>query len=235
MRTLLALLLISLPHATARAQTSSLYVAPLQLQQIPGDGYTAVESPLAPAIAAHSFTAVAPPDPLRFAVHDLITVIIRESTSTDFEASLDTNKETKIDGELSDFPDLNLRKLIDFQLTAGEMTEPVKVGLDYSNEFKGDGSYSRSENITGRITAQIIDVKPNGLLVLEARKFIQSDKETLDLVLTGTCRPEDVAVDNTVLSTVLYDLRLDKQHTGELRGSTKKGLFTKVLETIFNF
>ena len=191
---------------------------------------------LAPGIASSSFAAVKTPEPRRFAKHDLVTIIIREATETDFEANIETEKEVGVEGEVSDFPRLNLRDLLNMQMRPNDMQEGMpRVGVDFNNEFTGEGGYSRRETVTGRITAQVIDVKPNGMLVLEARKHLRTDDETLDLVLTGSCRPEDISIDNTILSTQLYNLRLDKQHEGELRRSTRKGLLTKLLDTIFNF
>lgn len=220
------------------AQSSSLYVtqptpAPQVVYPVPG-----YDQPprLSEAIAATSLAAVRIPEPKRFALHDLITIVIRESTQTDFEATLETNKESEFDGRISDFPNLNLRDLLNFQLRPSSMSEgEPTLGVTYEGEFTGEGEYSRRESISGRITARVIDIKPNGTLVLEARKFIQSDKETLNLVLTGMCRPEDVSIDNTILSSQIYDLRLEKLHEGELRRTTKKGILTKVLETLFNF
>ncbi len=89
--------------------------------------------------------------------------------------------------------------------------------------------------MTGRVQARVIDVKPNGTLVLEARKFNQIDDETLTIVLTGVCRAEDITVDNTILSSELYDLSLVKTHTGELRRASKKGLITRLLDLLLNF
>ena len=89
--------------------------------------------------------------------------------------------------------------------------------------------------MTTRLTAKIIDIKPNGLLVVEARKHVQTDKETVSIVLTGTCRTEDVGTDNSILSTNLSDLRLIKNHEGEVKGATKKGLLTNLLEGFFAF
>jgi hypothetical protein len=109
------------------------------------------------------------------------------------------------------------------------------AGLHDFFVFEGEGEYRRTDTFSGRIQSRVIDVKPNGTLVLEARKYIQNDDETLEMVLTGLCRAEDVTAANTILSTQLYDLRLVKEHTGELRRSTRKGILTRVFETIFNF
>lgn len=228
---------IALVSPLAVAQSSSLYLQ--QQEQAPPAATYAADgrrvNTLAPAVAATSFAAVRLPEPRRFAVQDLVTIIIRESTRTDFESSLETEKKAKFDGKIPNFPHLTLRDLLNLQVEAGSTENTPKLSIDYKQDWQGEGEYSRSDSITGRITARVIDVKPNGTLVLEARKFIQSDKESLNIVLTGACRAEDVAVDNTVLSTQLYDLHLDKQHEGELKKSTKKGFLTKIFEAIFNF
>lgn len=220
-------LLAAIP-APALAQSSSLYLQPTPPPPPPAaDGRTVVLS------APMSLAAVRMPEPRQFAVHDLITIVIRESTESGSDSSLDTNKESKIDGQLSALPELALNGLL--PVRGGALVDPPKVGLNFKNEFKGDGSYTRKDSFTSRVTARIIDVKPNGLLVLEARKNIKSDQESLSIVLTGMCRKDDVAIDNTVLSTAIYDLRLTKQHEGEVRDAATKGIFTQLFDFLFNF
>jgi len=191
-------------------------------------------SSLSPAIAANSFTAVSIPEPRSYSENDLVTVIIRESFKTDLKASLDTDKELKVESEVTDFIDLD--KLLQLVVQQDDFAEgKPKIGLDMSNEWNGAGKYSRSETMTGRMTARIADVKPNGTLVIEAKQTVMHDHEELAIVLTGTCRAADITVDNTVLSTELYDLHLNKQNKGELKKSTRKGLITKFVEGLFSF
>jgi flagellar L-ring protein precursor FlgH len=223
---------VTLPVA---GQSSSLYVqqAPAPAPQAKPDGTV---DRLSPRIASVSYAAVRMPEPKRFAINDLISIIIRESSTNDSSSSLETNKETTLDGEISSFPNLNLKDLLNFQLTPSEMKKgSPKVGIDMSKEFEGDGKAMRRDSVSDRVTARIIDVKPNGNLVLEARKFVRTDKEELQLVLSGTCRSTDVSADNAVLSTQLFDLHLDKQSKGELRDAAKKGLLTKFFEGLFAF
>ncbi|MEX0887376.1 MAG: flagellar basal body L-ring protein FlgH [Phycisphaeraceae bacterium] len=239
---LAALLLIGvIPGDRAGAQSSSLY---LQGQQAapPAQQPSDAEAPgrplaeLQPSLAQLSFAAVSVPEPRRLGRHDLVTVIIRESLETDFSSSLQTSRDVEFDGEVTEFPRFQLRELLNAQINPNDFEQGrPRVGVEYGQSFDGDGDYRREESITGRITARVIDVKPNGTVVLEARKYLEADDETLDLVLTGTARAEDITADNTILSTQLYDLRLSKEHTGELRRSSRKGIFTRILETIFNF
>ena len=65
--------------------------------------------------------------------------------------------------------------------------------MAFTQDYKSQGDASRKDTFTSRVTAQVLDVKPNGTLVLEARKFIRIDTETLNIVLTGTCRKDDIA------------------------------------------
>ena len=84
-------------------------------------------------------------------------------------------------------------------------------------------------------TREVVDVKPNGTLVIQARKTIKADDEEQQFVLTGTCRVEDVVADNTVLSTQMYDLRVEKNTKGAVRGATKRSWLGEILDAISPF
>ena len=75
-------------------------------------------------------------------------------------------------------------------------------------EFEGDGAYERRDRIIDRITAEVIDVKPNGVLVLEAIRRVQLDAEKTILVLSGLCVAASVAELRSILSTQLINLPL---------------------------
>jgi len=231
----IALLLATTWPGGLRAQSSSLFVENEghPMQQAATNN---IADRLSPQISRMSITAVRPPQPRQLATHDLITIIVRESIENESESDIETSKDFTLKGLLSAFPNLRLKDLADFQLGQSSLNDGrPEVNLKVTNDFEGEGDYQRKDSFTTRITARVIDIKPNGSLVLEARKFIQSDNESVNIILTGTCRKEDVTPDNTILSTQIYDLRLDKQHTGELRNAVKKGFLTKLFEFIFNF
>jgi flagellar L-ring protein FlgH len=226
----------------AYGQSSSLYVqdpaAPQQGPAFASPATNPYQRPhtMARGLATTSYLAVPLPEPKVFAVHDLITIIIRESTENDSKHQMDTKKQLDLKGELSDFPAFRLPDLLEMQLKPSSAKDnPVKVTLKGQDNYKGDAELKQKDTFTSRLSARIIDVKPNGTLVLEARRYIQTDDEVMDIVLTGTCRKEDITVDNTVLSTQLADLRLKKLHKGEMRKTTKKGILTQIFEAIFNF
>lgn len=190
-----------------------------------------------PHIGAMSLAVVTQPEPTLYRVNDLITIIVRESFESSSDAQLDTEKEVNIEGEISEFPRLTLSDLADFQLVPNTFPNGrPALGVEFSSEFEGSGTAGRRDTMTGRITARVIDVKPNGTLVLEARKFTQNNKESVSIIATGMCRAVDVSpVDNTILSSDLYDLHIVQHSEGELKKATRKGLLTRILEGLFPF
>lgn len=176
---------------------------------------------------------VEPPKPTEFNVHDVVTIIVDETSNASSSSSLETSKEYSTDGSLTAFPDIQAL-IKDWAIRQGVGTT-TNLGLEYEREFTGEGDYTRSDRLTVRLTGTVIDVKPNGNIVLEARKEVTTDGETKIMVLSGTCRGRDVTRNNTVLSTQLADLRFELKHEGELRDAAKKGVIPKIIDAIFNF
>ena len=202
---------------------ATLYEATLQAAPDPGQA----------RIANTSLMAVAEPEPRTVKKHDLLTIIIREDSDFSSKGTSDLKKDTTLDAGFDDFVKL---KLSNFELKGGGLgATPPQVKLHGSREQKGDATVDRQDTFTARITAEVLDVKPNGTLVVQARKHIKTDEEEQEFILTGICRAEDIQVDNTLLSTQIFDLSLQKNHKGAVRDTNKRGLLTKLLDFINPF
>lgn len=189
--------------------------------------------PPAEPLKTTSLIQVEAPKPKDFQVHDLITIIVSEQHKASSEAKLDTKKDTSLKAKLSKFPDL--QSFLEASLTQGGSSPIVEADVSSGSSFKGDGKYETKEGLTDKITATIIDVKPNGNLVLEARRTISKDEQTQTLVLSGICRRDDVTSGNSVLSSQLAELTVGIDSTGQVKDAAKKGILTRVFEAIFNF
>ena len=84
------------------------------------------------------------------------------------------------------------------------------MDLKFTKDFEAEGEYARRDNFTARLTAEVLQVLPNGNLILESRTQMKQDQEAFTLKVTGTCRPEDVTPANTILSSQLHDLKIEK-------------------------
>jgi flagellar L-ring protein precursor FlgH len=73
------------------------------------------------------------------------------------------------------------------------------------------------------ITATVVDIRPNGTLVLEAhRKLVNSD-EQWEYSLSGICRKEDILDGNVVLSKSIAELQVLKRELGSVRDGYRRG------------
>lgn len=191
--------------------------------------------PVDPSVALQgvSLIAVTPPPPKTFKKNDLIEIIINESSLQKHEQSLDTKKDYTTKSELTKIP--SLHDLAELQLRNPANQSKANLELTSNNKFKGEGQYERTDRFTARITAVVLEVKPNGTLVLEAKKSFTSNKEETAMIMSGVCRSEDITVQNTVQSAQMANLSLTVKNEGDVKDASRKGFIPQVLDTIFNF
>lgn len=179
-------------------------------------------------LRAASLIAVELPEPKRIGVHDLITIIVREDKTSVTDAKSQSDKDWKITSGLDKWFRLNLHD----HLVAQTFPDSPGVEFDFKSQYGGKGKIDRKDSFTMRITASVIDVKPNGNLVIEARKKIKIDEEEQVITLTGICRSEDVTAQNTVLSTQLADLELRAEHDGAARDAERRGWIKRLVDAL---
>lgn len=165
--------------------------------------------------------------------HDIITIIIDENSSQTSSQSLETEKESKSKANVN--ATLSLAQLLELRLAENAVSNTDLIDFTSKREFSGEGDYERKDRFSARIAATVLEVKPNGTLVLKATKRIAKDREISVLVLSGLARDEDVTAQNTILSSQLADLTIILENEGDLKQAAEKGLITRVLDTIFAF
>lgn len=193
---------------------------------------TAATAPLPPVGIDErvSFFAVPELEPTVLRKHDLITVIVREESASQSAGAVEQQKEYELTAALREYIDIDFSEM---RLRSNESDQAVDFGAE--REFSGEGDANRRDSFVTRLTAEVIDVKPNGTLVIQARKRIASDDDEQTFILTGTCRTADITADNTVLSTQLHNLNLEKHTKGPVRDATKRGLIPRLIDRINPF
>ena len=187
------------------------------------------------ALHAVSMFSMEEEPPREFREHDLVQIIVRESSEASSSQETETKKEFDVAGKVNAWPDLRLSDILDLRLNSGAGTMLPEVNVTLEKEFKGEGEYERKDDFSTRLTAEVVTVLPNGNLVLEARTFIKTDEEESRIKVSGICRAEDVTPANTIQSFQIHDLKVEKVHEGELKKSNEKGIITQVLDALFGF
>jgi flagellar L-ring protein precursor FlgH len=192
----------------------------------------AVDQSATPLYQLSTF-AVPPPRPREFKTHDLVTIVVDESSKQQADQSLKADKKMKNNFTLGSV--LDPWELLETRLRVGASQNLKLLDIAGNNKFDGNGEYERTDKLSMKIQAEVIDVKPNGVLVLEARKYINKNGETQETILSGSCRREDVTQNNSVLSSQIAGMSLTTKSTGQVDDTARKGIITKVLEGLFAF
>ncbi len=190
------------------------------------------ESQVDPRIADISFFAVPPPPRRIIRQHDLITIIIKEQSEFKSEGTAKLDKKADLSAAINQFIKLNFAKQ---SLDNGVGAVTPKIDLQGDMSFDGKGSAERKDSMSVRLQAEVVDVKPNGNLVLQARRRIKSDDEDTLFKVSGIVRVQDVTTDNSVLSTQIYDFDLSQETKGTVRESTKRGWLPRLLDMLNPF
>jgi flagellar L-ring protein precursor FlgH len=179
-----------------------------------------------------SVFSVPEPEAKTIKKHDLVTIIIREESEVSSQGTSDLKRQSDVDAKVDNFARLNLQNFA-LQPAIGSVAPELKASA--SRNFKGEATVDRTDSVITRVTGEVLDVKPNGTLVLQARKKIKNDEEEQILLCSGICRVEDITPDNTVLSTQLFDLEFTKTNKGQVRNTTKTGFIHKLLDFVNPF
>jgi|APFre7841882793_1041355.scaffolds.fasta_scaffold00480_5 flagellar L-ring protein precursor FlgH len=155
-------------------------------------------------------------------IGDLVTIVIDESQDVKNEESSDLSKSTNLNYELANF---NVKPNAFGTLPALEATS--------DDSLKGTANYKKKGTFTARVTAVVVDVLPNGNLVVNARREIRIDKETKLIEFSGIVRRYDIGADNSVASELVANAVVSYVGSGPLTDSTnRKGLGAFVHDAI---
>jgi len=177
-------------------------------------------------------------------VGDIVTIVISETASFTNTLDLKTNKESKagIEGLLSNvvnqfitgIPNALLGRL---QKNTNSIVIPSLPTLPVSgaNSYTGGGEINNKQTITARSAVQVIDVLPNGNLVIEGTREVSFSKERQFVSLHGIIRPYDIQPDNTVASSNVADAQIQVISEGTLTDAQKKGWLLRLNDKINPF
>jgi flagellar L-ring protein FlgH len=156
-----------------------------------------------------------------FKAGDIITVIILETTSAVQKAGTDTNTSD------------NLSASFDHTIT--------RLGIQPSNyikggggaTFKGLGATTRTSNVTAKVAAVVIQVFPNGNLMISGDHKVEVNEETQTIRITGIIRPKDVSIANTVFSYQVASAVVSVRGKGSVGEAEEPGFITRFFNWIF--
>ena len=137
-------------------------------------------------------------------VGDIITIQINETVSAKQETTSSIEKKGSVDSAITAVPIANVTQL-------------AKLGAEGSsnNKFDGKGSSEAVGTFTGSITTTVIEVLPNGHLIVAGEKQIGVAKNVDVLRFSGQVDPFTIQPGNLVRSNQVANVRVEQMGRGQ--------------------
>ena len=168
---------------------------------------------------------------------DTLTIIVAENTVITNTIDQQTSKANSVSNPVLDQYLLRLPKNLPGARrapgtgTAGTGTGVSTDGaLGLTTSYKGDSQFNQQQALNSRAAVTVTDVLPNGNLVIEGTRIVSFSGETKYAEMSGIVRHDDVAPDNTVISTNVADAKVRYVDEGSLSDAQKKGWLSRGID-----
>jgi flagellar L-ring protein precursor FlgH len=163
-------------------------------------------------------------------IGDIITIVIQENNGATRNNTTATSKQTSVDAAIASF--------LYGPTASGLLTKGGQypsMSLSGKNTFSGGGQINNQETITAQLAVRVIDVLPNGNLVVEGRRQTAFSGEKQDAILRGTVRFDDIAANNTIFSYNIADASIQFVSHGTITDNQRKGWFNRIWDKVAPF
>ncbi|MCL5019752.1 MAG: flagellar basal body L-ring protein FlgH [Patescibacteria group bacterium] len=155
-------------------------------------------------------------------VGDIITLVVSENTSSSNLNNTQTDKRAEL--------------TMNNQAGTGALKNLIPgfgASSTNRNRFQGTGSVSSNSQLTSRMSTRIVKILENGYYMIEGSKEVETNGEKSTMSVTGIIRPEDIASNNTILSSQVAELQVFLTGKGVSTQGNRPGIFTRILNWIF--
>jgi flagellar L-ring protein FlgH len=167
-------------------------------------------------------------------VGDILTVVLNEETNAEKEATTDVTKaNTSTLANPTIFgasPEFSLPKFIPLSETQ-DLNLETSLSSDHS--LAGSGEAAQSNLLTGNITVSIVEVLPNGNLIVRGEKRVTINNGVEYIQLSGIVRQSDISGTNTIQSTQIADASILYTGAGAIAESNKQGWLARFFASPF--
>jgi flagellar L-ring protein precursor FlgH len=172
---------------------------------------------------------------------DIVTVKIEESSKATNKANTKTARDSSLSAGIETFmgvEDWWQDKVLRWLGTNMPKVNPfgsVSVKGGMASEFEGDGSTTRSGDLTAYITCRVTDVMPNGNLRIVGTREVMVNHENQVIILSGVIRPRDIGDDNIVRSIFVADAKIAYSGSGVIDDRQRPGWMANFLNSVWPF
>jgi flagellar L-ring protein precursor FlgH len=143
-------------------------------------------------------------------LHDVVSIVVTESLAASTDGQVKNSRASNANSGLTSL----------FGLLKASNRLQNLIGMNASSGLTAQGQSTTSSSLSTTFGAEVVDVLPNGMLVVQATRQLTFSQQTQLIKLRGLVRPEDVSAQNEVMSTAMTDLELEVTGKGIVNDST---------------
>jgi len=159
-------------------------------------------------------------------LHDVVSIVVSESLAASTDGQVKNSRASNANSALT--------SLFGALKTSNALQN--LVGMTASSGLAAQGQSTTNSSLATTFGGEVVDVLPNGMLVVQATRQLTFSQQTQLIKLRGLVRPEDVSAQNQVQSTAMTDLELEVTGKGIVNDSTyRQNPLVRLLERILIF
>ena len=143
-------------------------------------------------------------------IHDVVSIVVIESLSASTDGQVKNTRASNASSSLT---------ALFGALKASNSLQNL-IGQNSSSGLTAQGQSTTNSSLATTFGGEVVDVLPNGMLVVQATRQLTFSQQTQIIKLRGLVRPEDVNAQNQVFSTSMTDLELEVTGKGIVTDST---------------
>ncbi|ADV82640.1 flagellar basal body L-ring protein FlgH [Terriglobus saanensis] len=136
--------------------------------------------------------------------NDLISVVVSESLASSTDGTVKGSRNSSANSAIT---------ALFSKLSAASAAQNL-INQSSASALTAQGQSANNSSLSTILGGQVVDVLPNGTLVIEAARQVEFSQQTQTIVLRGLVRPEDISQQNQVLSTAISSMELQVRGRG---------------------
>jgi len=157
-------------------------------------------------------------------VGDNVTVLIVENVTASQKSSSTVDRNSEVSAGITALP-----------FVSKTFTDKAALGANSANTFAGKGGTESANKFEGSITATVIDVLPNGHLVVAGEKQIGVNQNVDVLRFSGTVDPRSLQPGSIINSTQVANVRVESRGRGAQNEAQVMGWLGRFFMTVLPF
>jgi flagellar L-ring protein precursor FlgH len=143
-------------------------------------------------------------------LHDVLSIVVSESLAASTDGQVKNSRASNASSGLTGL----------FGTLAASNRLQNLIGQNSASSLTAQGQSVTNSSLATIIGGEVVDILPNGMLVVQATRELTFSQQTQLIKLRGLVRPEDVTAQNEVASAAMTDLELEVTGKGIINDST---------------